>query len=130
MKKSNIKRLIRALEGTEKLPGLKFNMSAFCDLRHDCGTVACIGGTAAILAKGYKAAPRSNRVVNDIDFTAQTIGRDWLGLDEERAHRLFFASNRPWQIKFHSITAEQAVEVLKKLLKTGSVDWSELTVDA
>jgi hypothetical protein len=76
-----------------------FNMASWmCD--SECGTVACIGGTACLLAG------------NPLLFFDGPASTD----------ALFYP---PRSIKPKSITAEQAASALRSYLTTGDPDWTE-----
>jgi hypothetical protein len=80
----------------------------------DCGTVACIGGTA--------------QVVLDDSPEQKGIGvtriRKLLELDDYQGDDLFYLSVTGWRLKLHEVTVAQAVKVLNHYADTGEVDWS------
>lgn len=131
MNKTNIRRLIRVLEGKEKLPGLNFNMGSYVyrpldpDRAPHCGTCACIAGHAAILEAGYQRAPRGKKIIRDLAEKSHETAARWLGLSQIDANKLFFGWGRPHELVTYmeNITKEHAVAALKLLLKTGEVDW-------
>ena len=118
-------RLIQLRDFLAALPDSRFNMDYWCedisawdqaDLmeetggRPQCGTIACIGGWADVLA-----GVRRNE-----GTTVQTGER--LGLDQWRAHDLFHPG--PLQVPWGTIPVARAVRVLDHLIETGEVDWS------
>lgn len=116
--KANVLRVADAIEKGELVKrGIGFNMAAWNNdaeihgLRdlsgHRCGTVACIGGHAAILfPEGHP--------------------NETLGLSLSEGKELFYAwSYREWyDVKLRNITIRHAVAVLRHLAETGEVDWS------
>jgi hypothetical protein len=115
----NIDKTIEAIRHAKE-KGIFFDMGMFIDRNHTCGTAACIGGFAAILAKdGLKNLPR---YAENIDL----IAADFLGLDGEQAGSLFYpgATENGWQA-----SAENAIEVLEHLKETGEANWSRITID-
>lgn len=79
-----------------------------------CGTVACIGGHAEILWGGEDAEYLG-------DDSAAADAADKLGLDMEAAFELFYPTGIA---DYNRITAKRAARVLRRLAKTGVVDWS------
>lgn len=114
---------LRLLAARLRAPATKghFNMSNFIDGHtpnqplaktiHNCGTVACIGGYAAILAEPQ------NR---DHDGLGQ-IAREWLGLTVGQAQNLFAPDSG--SIIWGAITPEIAADVVDQLADTGEVIW-------
>lgn len=115
MNLKNLNKLIAHLERISKpnaKPKVGFNMNwwrgntdkARDDVSgHRCGTTACIGGHINIL-QGIK------------HYDADSAG-DWLGLSPREATELFF--NFPYA----RTSIRQAINTLKKLARTGTVDW-------
>lgn len=137
MNKENILAVADAIEG-HTIPGLGFNMGNFVgpprdgeyDLSgHSCGTIACIAGTARVVRTGVIV-----HVLGSHFHWHQEA--DWLGLDHDDAHELFFAegfwngftAEPPGGLG--GITPAQAVRVLRHLAQTGEVDWSVATSGA
>lgn len=81
---------------------------------HDCGTVACIGGYAAIMAK--PTASKKGLVPRDV---AQTF----LGISNSLGAQLFapYSGDYNW----NRITADVAADVLDHLAETGKVEWPD-----
>lgn len=77
-----------------------------------CGTVCCIGGTAA---KWWGENP-------DIEPMASAVGRDILGLSDDAADELFFVS-RCMDVYLTDITPAWAARCIDHLIATGVVDW-------
>lgn len=67
----------------------------------DCGTVACIGGTA--------------EMVGDVSFSKYTL----------ELMKLFFP-NRWLLLTMSTITVEQAAQALRNYLTTGTPDWESI----
>lgn len=86
---------------------------------HACGTVACIAGWAAAMAR-IQSPPNAMRRYPIDSVEAQA----WLELGDEEAELLFtpFHTVENWD----SVTVEDAVDVLSHLLKTGCVDWGRV----
>ena len=89
-------------------------------VKHDCGTAACIGGWAEAL---FTEGPEHEKV----GFTPDGIVRDALGLTEAQADSLFFPSTDLRRTGIYSLysdlTQAQAVRVLDHLITTGEVNW-------
>lgn len=91
---------------------------------HDCGTPACIAGWACHVALG-------GAVVLDINI--EQTARRFLGLDAAEADALFEPDLRSDFEKEHGfisstdvwddITPDHAARTLRRLAKTGKVDW-------
>lgn len=99
--------------------GLIFNMGTFCSPEVDeggrrCGTSGCIAGwTVAVYAPEVWASESDVRIEN--------TARELLGLTNEDAKRLFYAS---WGLMdVDGITAEEAARTLANYALTGEVDW-------
>lgn len=93
---------------------------------HDCGTPACIAGWACHVSLG-------GNVVLNKDVNIELTARYFLGLDAEKADALFqpdLRSDFEKEDDFISatdawgdITPEHAARTLRRLAKTGKVDW-------
>lgn len=84
-------------------------------LKHDCGTAACmVGWTNALLSPLYTS--------NAGDVAGARV---LLDLSYDQANKLFhpWEDRSPRPIPWIDITNEQAVKVLDHLLETGEVDW-------
>lgn len=89
--------------GTDAVP-IYFSMNWWYGAaQHDCGTVACIGGTAELLS--------------GVKFSGE--------LDEE-LFKLFYPDSGDLELApvYNDITVEQATKTLRDYLETGDVDWS------
>ncbi|MGH6957858.1 MAG: hypothetical protein ACREEW_14425 [Caulobacteraceae bacterium] len=83
------------------------------ELIHDCGTVACIAGHAAVLAN-----PRESFY----DIGIYSEARDWLGLNNFQAFDLF----EPGEVDdYGAVTPQMAADVIDNLIDTGEVQWSK-----
>lgn len=119
---SNILKVADAIEQAS-VPGLGFNMNqVLCEAhpenpdhtgRH-CGTVGCIAGWAFVLATGQMEQGRYG--------AAKAMARNWLGLSERDAERLFYP-DFGLEVSYRSITQPQAARALRNLAITGKVDW-------
>lgn len=140
MNKKNLQALIDQLESEKGAKrGIGFNMGTFLagdkvdtseesggdmfNRYNPCGTVACIAGHAAIMAKPHRSIQR----LYDDEYTngrpdIQDLAKDWLGLDSDQAKYLFYAENS--DIYISNLTLLDALTVLKKLRDTGEVDWT------
>jgi hypothetical protein len=117
----NIDKTIKTIEHHQKVADIFFDMGMFIDTHHTCGTAACIGGFAAIAAKGDKI-----KKVFKSDKAPETIGQRFLDLDDETAHDLFYPTGLEYGF---SATAKDAIKVLEHLKKTGKVKWSVVNPD-
>lgn len=89
---------------------VEFNMAEWSgESESGCGSICCIGGTAQA-------------------WYSKSDGRGWissshfLGLTEEQAEELFFASNSVGN-QLHTITPAWAARCIDHLIATGVVDW-------
>jgi len=121
----NMGPFIYSAEGTakaiaEKSPELEWSLDRS---GHECGTVACIAGHAAIIMADLKAPLETEAQVDE--FAQGSFIREaseWLGLEAGPAHKLFFGDGAE-TYRAH-IPADQAVRTLRHLAATGQVDWT------
>jgi hypothetical protein len=73
---------------------------------HACGTVACIGGSAAILM--IKENPEWQKLFTPNDVNNEEVA-EWLGISEDVAYQLFYPEAFE---SYSSITYDMAVEAL------------------
>lgn len=118
MNKDNVLKVADAIEN-HSIPDLGFNMGGYIlpadaetpDLSgHNCGTIGCIAGWAASVAKGS---------IIDDDASGDKAGK-FLGLSGFQRMELFVPSG--WLD--NNVTSSKAVAVLRHLAETGEVDWS------
>jgi len=105
---NNLNLLIATIEA-EILPDgnkIVFNMAEW-GRKDGCGTIACIGGTAAILG-GRK------------DENVSVFAANWLGLSYEQSNLLFIRS-RP--LDYCQVTPAVAVKCLTRFRDTGQIVW-------
>ena len=100
-------KLVHALIGDGYFPNQgsftgQFNMIHW-NSRHDCGTVACIGGTA--------------EMIGDVSFDKDMYGNPPL-------YRLFMPTSLP-ECSWNDITPAQAATALRSYLTTGDAKWHE-----
>lgn len=117
----NINKLIEVLKSDRAKN--HFNMSVWLDNGksypplpseiNKCGTVACIGGWCNVLQ--YEENP-DKFYAADYQALEET---DWLGLDDDSAHALFYSS-----VSFGITDPLDVIPVLEHLRDTGEVDWS------
>jgi hypothetical protein len=81
-----------------------FNMNEWCNY-YDCGTVACLGGTAELVAGSQI-------------FMETQIFRERGSLNLNEIHNLFYGFPN------YDPTTKQAAKVLRHYLETGTADWS------
>jgi hypothetical protein len=77
---------------------------------HECGTVACIAGFAAIMATP-KSTARGAQV--------QPIAQEFLGLTDEEADKLFI----PAGFSYSVVTRFVAADTLDHFADTGEIKW-------
>lgn len=83
---------------------------------HNCGTVACIGGTADAL--------RLKTTDPEVLLSANVSDTEkWLGIDSKTAASLFFMDGEG-PTALAKVSASQAVRTLRHLAATGNVDWT------
>lgn len=117
MFKKRLLKLADVIEGTSKRPlvdgkPIRFNMDQYVK-KTECGTAACIAGTAAFMADPHNA----------VEWTASEIARGWLGLDREQATLLFLPHDYKGP-SWSSITPRRAVAVLRHFAETGEIKWN------
>lgn len=134
----NVAKLLAALKGEDKTLeklDVGFNMAMYIGSSiliddktgHDCGTVACIAGTCAILSrrsdKERKAVAAEHRLV---DSGIHEVARRWLGLSRKEATRLFFAEGRDRRRgdNLQDISLKCAINTVQRLHDTGEVRWA------
>lgn len=116
--------------------GISFNMNylyssnageAWIDgemVEQDCGTACCIAGAA--LQFGGKPD-----LINPDDFDADQDERGFeeaaklIGMEYKDAHALFYPEETSPFDHYEEITPEYAARVVRKLIKTGEVDWED-----
>lgn len=84
---------------------------------HPCGTVACIGGYAAILS-----ASEGKVASGGGGWRVESLGCEWLGLSDTDSMRLFYGEG--YRYGMGSITKKRAIAVLKHFLDTGKINWN------
>ncbi len=138
MNRKNMQKLIDALEaGPLKFGRRKvgFNMNSYIQRRemvldhsgNKCGTVACLAGWTTLLS-GCVLTPDFEYGGFD-NVSAHHVARDWLGLSDDAACRLFMP-DQP-SLQWQDITLPQAVTTLKKMMASTDADpmpdWSHAT---
>ena len=79
-----------------------------------CETVACIAGHAVVM-EGFDL-----QVLNEVEGVPLEA-RNILGISEDQADALFIPKHK----ELYDITKQEAIETLKRFLKTGEVNWNE-----
>jgi hypothetical protein len=80
-----------------------------------CGTTACIAGHAAIIGFAWGEIGGFNY------GTVADNAKEWLGLDDDQADKLFLPESRSGGTR--QATIPKVLSVLKNLHDTGRVDW-------
>lgn len=127
LNKTNIRKVALAVLNTQKRGKTQIGYNQlFIDTNgvkdrsgHECGTVACIGGHAALLA-----GARFSKDRGIIDGNPLATARKYLGLTKEQADDLFPAHPQGKKGSIFEVTAQEAALVLFNLAETGKVDWS------
>lgn len=88
-----------------------FNMNAWA-ANAECGTIACIGGTAELIG-GF---------CFEVDLLNTASGR----AKTEKLYSLFYPSREGGDYFYEDITTEQAATALRNYLTTGQPKWSEI----
>lgn len=130
----NIERLTVLRDVIANLPPSRFKMSTWVDvideeeddrdsneltagdIKHDCGTCACIGGWTDALFREPKDRPMQHSTLDTGKL---------LGLTGGQTYELFTPKGVAWI----EVTQEKAAEVLTRLIETGRVDWSNSQPD-
>ena len=126
MNKENIK-LLRDTIAKIETP---FNMNMYDD---DCGTPLCIAGHAAWFFREEDEDELLNNLLEARDSSSTVkFAEQWLGLDEDEAHKLFHPNNSDANFRVTDdkspqfIDKKRAVAQLDYLMENGFVDetWS------
>lgn len=128
----NIHNLTILRDQIQHIPPSRFDMAAWStvkaddatatldQMRHNCGTAACIGGWAETLFVASQPEDRIGEADDELVHEA-------LGITLEQANDLFFPYQQlrdaDMETDYNSLTQRQAVEVLDHLIATDSVDW-------
>ncbi|MDV2964989.1 hypothetical protein RZ532_03315 [Nitratireductor aquimarinus] len=97
-------------------------------VEHECGTVCCIAGWAAMyLQEGDQPLRESPAKLTPHDFPRRKA-REILGLTEHQTRQLFEpmdhdVSDDP-NLDWYSVTPKQAAKILRHLATTSVVDWT------
>ena len=123
MNRENLLHVADAIEN-HKIQDLGFNMSTWNDVTadwaidhsgHSCGTVACIGGTAAVLMSARN--PRNQ-------WNSEAKAANWLGLSSRERHLLFFG--KPTGVEFLcDVQAKHAVATCRYAAEHNVIDWDK-----
>ena len=117
MERVNIEELINYLK---ELEDEKYNQEFAV---HLCGTPSCLAGHACALSLHNKDAADFNfRLVPTkllANYWVTETAQKWLGLDNQQAKILFAAD----PLQEQEVTKEDAIRVLKNLIKTNKVQW-------
>lgn len=85
-----------------------------------CGTVMCIGGTAAYLMRREETLGEVS--IRSVQDTSKYSVADWLGISEESTHHLFYMKDS-WDMlvygDYSKVTLEDALAVLEEVETTG-----------
>lgn len=92
---------------------------------HTCNTAFCIAGWVNAL-KSVRV--NSKMKIEDLLFSNDEYAADWLGIDEDQAHALFYMEESAIDtMEFDelpdNIRKRAAIAVLEHLRDTGEVDW-------
>jgi len=136
----NIERLTQLRDHLAALDPARFNMAEWAeipsspspshdtveDFVHNCNSVACIGGWADALFLD----PEDRLITASVATTFEL-----LGLTDAQGNALCFpGSSGPengwpdYGVGYEDITTTHAVETLDKLINTGKVDWSHVSI--
>src|SRR5690348_7222772 len=107
----------KQIEGDVKILA-HFNMSRVIHT-DDCGTSACIAGTAALMWGTKSQIERCG------DFSWIDVGRELLDLDYTTAEHLFF----PKGVLLGLVNPEEAAQAIQNVLDCGSPRWYEVLRD-
>lgn len=121
----------------------EYNIHVGVDCDSDCGTAACIAGTAFLAFTESDPRYENREHQFDREFSGQgwlkyggdydtpysKIGVNLLGIDFHSAEQLFFPFNRAdWNTAW-SRDHRKAAAVLRHFVATGEVDWSAPVTD-
>jgi len=130
-------RMLKLAEFLENIPGENntFYMNTWRrpngEMKHPCGTAACIGGWAEVLfdREGFEGpkdfeerlrqVSRVDRGLNPPEWMGQAD--DLLGLTYRESQYLFYTERSSQGLK--DVTAEMAANVLRDAVRTGDFQW-------
>lgn len=120
----NIDKVIAAIKAEPELLKMYGWNGQKVDAPNICGTAACIGGWAEIIAK------KEGFVV---EYNSNILGpSQWLGLNRELENDLFLMNGdiqrKMFDKKPAPMRAKVAIEVLENLKATGVVDWNSALI--
>lgn len=127
----NVERITQLADFIEKLPPKRFEISTWAspvddhskslktvgELKHNCGTCACIGGWAEAL---FNPDDHAFNMSGDSALLIENA-RQLLDLDDETADALFMPS-----ASWDQVTREMAAATLRNLALTGEVVWPDV----
>lgn len=116
----NKQKILDLADFIENLPPKQFNMAVY-GVAHECGTIACIAGWAAVLEGATVDKHESFHILGEW-IGAHKFAAKALGINEKTSLDLFTPIDEHESLS--DITKEQAVKTLRKLAETGEVDWS------
>lgn len=122
MNRENVQTLLYHLK---QIPPQAFHMRSFAE-NHECGTVACLAGHAAVLSGEVSAVPSGPRPEDMMFITSEGLPRspghvatDWLGLTVYESIHMFTGSWSPKGTGEFSV--EKAIEYLEEVLRHNNV---------
>lgn len=134
MNKKNVLRLAEHLEkiAQQTNPFVGFTMYDYATCEHECGTAGCIAGHIYLLRNGPEAFEMAAQIFEQFQCGDGNVsvgpvtrihpeGAAWLGIDTETSNNLFLMNNSRYSLS--EVTPEWAAATLRRLAKTGEVDW-------
>ncbi|MBN7759747.1 hypothetical protein JYP52_01245 [Nitratireductor aquibiodomus] len=96
-------------------------------VEHECGTVCCIAGWAAMYLQEGDQPLRETPAKRELHHLPRRKAREILGLTEHQTRQLFEPMDHDDpapDLDWYSVTPKQAAKVLRHLAATSVVDWT------
>lgn len=122
MNRKRLLQLARDLEA-HKDNGFRFNMGTILsNSRNPCQTTGCIAGFVMVNYLEAKFDGYYDFRFPDGEFAEHHRAGDYLGLSPQQHSKLFF----DYELPGRPLTAQDAARVIRRLARTGKVEWNIL----
>lgn len=124
MNRQNVERLLAALKNSS-MPKVEFDMGLYIEER-GCSYAACLAGHAVLLMKEASSQKEIRQLYIFMDEGRYyELGRDWLGLTDEEAEKVFipWTVDEYWKESPSDFTKARAIAMLERFLAIREVVW-------
>lgn len=121
--KANWEKVIAFLEWEEENEGIEFSM-----LSWNCGSVACIGGSAEICyMRAKEILGKDKYEIDDQLRTSETELDEWLGISSRTSHYLFWCSDvhDEHNVSWGETTRKDAIKAIRNVMN-GATEKEEI----